>query len=426
MLYVRLDEQSVHRSVFHSLRMQLFFVGVFSVALPATIIAPFAGPSILEQTTVQISLFFSFIAAVLTLLSLRRIGSYFGSIISQWILPVYSGFFMVLLSVVLALRAPYSSILLLVCFASTFLSFYVLAALMVRGRRSTCYIVPAGRARDFQMGWNLQTKVLAEPHLPDDPKAIFVADLHADIGDEWEHMLTEAALNGLPVYHYTQLREAMTGKVQFDHLSENSFGSMIPAVPYAKIKRAIDLLATAIILPILLPLLMIVALLIKIDSDGPALFRQKRMGFRGRYFYIMKFRTMTCLENGDDHTASITQENDQRITRIGAFLRRTRIDELPQMWNIIKGEMSWIGPRPEALSLSFAYETEISNYRYRHMVRPGITGWAQVHQGHVTSIDDVDEKLQYDFYYVKNISFWLDIVIALRTIRVMLSGFGAK
>jgi lipopolysaccharide/colanic/teichoic acid biosynthesis glycosyltransferase len=122
----------------------------------------------------------------------------------------------------------------------------------------------------------------------------------------------------------------------------------------------------------------------------------------------------------------MTQAGDARITRIGRFLRRTRIDELPQILNILKGQMSWIGPRPEALKLSAWYEGQIPFYRYRHIVRPGITGWAQVSQGHVTSLSDADLKLQYDFFYVKNFSLWLDILVLLKTVRVVLTGSGAK
>jgi lipopolysaccharide/colanic/teichoic acid biosynthesis glycosyltransferase len=121
-----------------------------------------------------------------------------------------------------------------------------------------------------------------------------------------------------------------------------------------------------------------------------------------------------------------TLDDDPRITRIGHFLRRSRIDELPQIINILKGEMSWIGPRPEAEALSQWYEAELPFYRYRHIVPPGITGWAQVNQGHVFEIDQVMSKLQYDFYYIKNFSPWLDALIAAKTIPTMINGFGSR
>ena len=128
--------------------------------------------------------------------------------------------------------------------------------------------------------------------------------------------------------------------------------------------------------------------------------------------------------DGGVGTRILTVEDDERITRVGKFLRRTRLDEIPQVINILRGEMSFIGPRPEALPLSDWYEQELPFYSYRHIVRPGLTGWAQVNQGHVAELEEVSHKLQYDFYYIKNFSAWLDIVIVLRTIRIVLFGFG--
>jgi lipopolysaccharide/colanic/teichoic acid biosynthesis glycosyltransferase len=122
----------------------------------------------------------------------------------------------------------------------------------------------------------------------------------------------------------------------------------------------------------------------------------------------------------------MTGERDVRITRLGAFLRRARLDELPQLWNILNGEMSFIGPRPEAQILSSWYTSEIPFYRYRHVVRPGISGWAQVNQGHVAEVDDVHLKLQYDFFYIKYFSPWLDVLILFRTVKTMLTGWGAR
>ena len=157
------------------------------------------------------------------------------------------------------------------------------------------------------------------------------------------------------------------------------------------------------------------------------MFRQERTGYRGPAFTLYKFRSMK-LDNdfSDDRDKAMTKSGDDRITRVGRFLRKTKIDELPQVINILRGEMSWIGPRPEAVVLSRWYEQELPFYRYRHIVRPGISGWAQVNQGHVAAVDDVLEKLHYDFYYIKNFSPWLDMVIVLKTVKTMLTGFGAR
>ncbi|WP_291172002.1 sugar transferase [Erythrobacter sp.] len=214
--------------------------------------------------------------------------------------------------------------------------------------------------------------------------------------------------------------------MQIEHMSENCFGALVPNFAYQKMKRAIDLALSLLLLPIIIPLVSVCALAIKLDSKGPVFFRQRRMGFRGNEFRVLKLRTMSEGHNGENRDLSITRSGDKRVTKVGGFLRRTRLDELPQVINILRGEMSWIGPRPEAVSLSKWYEGEIPFYRYRHIVRPGISGWAQVNQGHVAEVDEVDEKLQYDFYYIKNLSYWLDIIIVLRTVKVILSGFGSK
>lgn len=145
---------------------------------------------------------------------------------------------------------------------------------------------------------------------------------------------------------------------------------------------------------------------------------------------MLKFRTMRfrppSADERDALQAAMTKSDDDRVTKVGRFLRKSRLDEIPQIMNVMLGQMSWIGPRPEALPLSKWYNREIPFYSYRHIVRPGISGWAQVHQGHVTDLEAINEKLAYDFYYIKFFSAWLDIVIALRTIPTMISGFGAR
>jgi len=255
-----------------------------------------------------------------------------------------------------------------------------------------------------------------------------VADLRADIPDEWERFLADRALEGMLIMHVKQMQESLTGRVAIEHLSENNFGSLIPGIVYARAKRAVDFGSAFLVLPILLPFMAIIAILIRLDSRGPVLFRQQRMGYGGHPFRMFKFRSMTHepVAPSDERSAAMTRDDDQRVTRVGKFLRRYRIDELPQIINVIRGEMSWIGPRPEAVPLSLWYESELPFYRYRHIVRPGITGWAQVKQGHVADVDDVLWKLHYDFYYIKNFSFWLDVLIVARTLRTVLTGYGAR
>jgi lipopolysaccharide/colanic/teichoic acid biosynthesis glycosyltransferase len=226
------------------------------------------------------------------------------------------------------------------------------------------------------------------------------------------------------VYQTKQLAESLTGRVELEHLSENSFGSLVPARGYFYLKSIVDIFFAALALVLLLPVLLIIAAAVRLDSSGPILFRQKRVGHAGRNIIVYKFRTMREIHAEDDRAAAITNEDDERITSVGAFLRKFRLDELPQILNILKGEMSWIGPRPEAEVLSHWYQSEIPFYRYRHVVKPGISGWAQVNQGHVADVEQVHRKLQYDFYYIKYFSPWLDLLIVARTLNTVTTGFG--
>nr|WP_246734069.1 sugar transferase [Oharaeibacter diazotrophicus] len=223
------------------------------------------------------------------------------------------------------------------------------------------------------------------------------------------------------------MRETLTGRLEIEHLHENILGAHDPHLGYLKIRRIFDVVTAATGLLVLAVPLLVLAAVIRWDSPGPALFTQARVMRGGRVFTMYKFRTMYAgTSDPRNHEDAMTRTGDARITRIGAFLRRSRIDELPQMVNILKGEMSWIGPRPEALPLAAWYRDQLPFYDYRHVVPPGLTGWAQVNQGHVTRPDDVLSKLHYDFYYVKHVSLWLDLLIVLRTIRTILTGFGAR
>ena len=252
-------------------------------------------------------------------------------------------------------------------------------------------------------------------------------DFASDVSDEWERALSHLVLQGVPVYDFKELVESLSGKVEIDHPSENKFGGLAPLAPYFKMRMVFDRVTALLTLIALLPVFVIVGILIRLETPGPIFFRQERVGYRGRPFLVCKFRTMRHeADRPTDRSGSITSANDVRITRVGQFLRRSRIDELPQVWNILKGEMGWIGPRPEALPLSKWYENEIPFYLYRHVVPPGVTGWAQVRQGHVADLEGVTEKLAYDFYYIKNFSFWLDLLIVFMTIRTMFTGYGHK
>jgi len=256
----------------------------------------------------------------------------------------------------------------------------------------------------------------------DKPIAAAVVDPHGEIDLAWSRFIAKLVLGGVPVYHLSQLEETVTGKVTFTHHADNNFGALLPSLLYLRFKRGLDLIGCAVALPFVLSILAFAALAIKLDSPGPVLFKQSRTGFRGKTFPCYKLRTMAHGHAGP----AFTKAADPRITRVGAVLRRLRIDELPQVINIIRGEMSWIGPRPEAVSLAEEYSAHVPFYDYRHAVRPGISGWAAVHQGNVANVDAAKEKLAYDFFCIKYFSIWLDLLIVIKTARTVLTGFGAR
>ena len=304
---------------------------------------------------------------------------------------------------------------------------YVLYIFAERRLRRRIAIVPFGETDGLHKIHGIDWHVLKRPNLHDARSCnAIVADFGARLPDEWEAFLADAALAGRMVYQVKQLSESLTGRVELESLSENSFGSLLPASGYFYLKGLADFCFALLLLPVVLPVAAVVAMVIRAESAGPILFSQKRVGHAGRLITVYKFRTMRTVEVADERTAAMTQDRDGRITRVGAILRKLRIDELPQIINILKWEMSWIGPRPEAQILSTWYTSEIPFYRYRHVVKPGISGWAQVNQGHVAEVGQVHEKLHYDFYYIKYFSPWLDVLIFFRTIKTVLTGFGSR
>ena len=189
-------------------------------------------------------------------------------------------------------------------------------------------------------------------------------------------------------------------------------------------KRLFDIAASLLLLVFTLPVIVLFALLVKIDSKGPAFFRQTRVGLYGQPFNLIKLRSMrTDAEAGG---AQFAQKNDPRVTRIGRIIRKLRIDELPQAWSVLKGEMSFVGPRPERPEFVADLEEQLPYYAERHMVKPGITGWAQINYPYGASLDDSRQKLEYDLYYAKNYTPFLDLLILLQTLRVVLWHEGAR
>jgi sugar transferase (PEP-CTERM system associated) len=239
--------------------------------------------------------------------------------------------------------------------------------------------------------------------------------------------LLACRLHGITVTDRTAFLEREAGRIGLEVLSLEWL-IYSPGFRRSRIrdvvKRTSDILAASALLLLTLPLFPLVALLVKLDSRGPAIYSQTRAGLQGKPFTMYKFRSMRT--DAEAKGAQWAVDNDPRVTRLGKFLRLSRLDELPQLWNVLKGDMSLVGPRPERPEMIVELDEKIPYYKERHGVRPGITGWAQTSYAYTSSIEDTRIKLEYDLYYLKNHSLLLDFVIMFQTIRVALRGIGAR
>ncbi len=233
---------------------------------------------------------------------------------------------------------------------------------------------------------------------------------------------------GVHVNDFSSFIERETGRVDLDTVNPSwlifsdgfSSGRAISSVT----KRLFDITASMLLLLLCAPLIVLFALLVKLDSKGPAFFRQSRVGLYGQSFDVIKLRSMRTDAEVDG--AQFAQHNDPRVTRLGRFIRMVRIDELPQTWSVLKGEMSFVGPRPERPEFVSELEQQLPYYAERHMVKPGITGWAQINYPYGANLEDSRHKLEYDLYYAKNYTPFLDLLILLQTLRVVLWPEGAR
>jgi exopolysaccharide biosynthesis polyprenyl glycosylphosphotransferase len=251
-------------------------------------------------------------------------------------------------------------------------------------------------------------------------EVVFPSDLYLDEGC-WAELLT-LHFNGIKVSSFADFVEREFRRLQLDdvnalkhilaHGSRRGPGTLF-------VKRVFDIAASAALLILFLPLITIAAVAIWTQDRGPVLYRQQRTGLGNKPFEILKFRSMRCDAEADGH-ARWASKRDPRITPVGAVLRRSRIDEIPQLINVLRGDMSLVGPRPERPAIVETLQSTIPLYDYRHLVRPGVTGWAQINYPYGQSLDDAIEKTRYDLYYIKNGNIILDLAIIIQTVRVIL------
>ncbi|MEK7575523.1 MAG: sugar transferase [Patescibacteria group bacterium] len=254
---------------------------------------------------------------------------------------------------------------------------------------------------------------------------IIIISEQAKKNPEFVHSLYEMILLGKTISDFDKFYESITGKIPVYLIDKIWFLENLAEIDkkvFEKFKRVADIILAILFFIPLIILYPFIAVAIKINSNGHVFYRQKRVGKNSEVFEIMKFRSMVI--NAEVNGAQWASENDGRITFIGNILRKTRIDELPQIWNVLKGNLSFIGPRPERPEFVKQLTGQIPYYSMRHLVRPGLSGWAQINFPYGASVEDSMEKMQYDLYYIKNRSFFLEISIILKTITVILSRQG--
>jgi exopolysaccharide biosynthesis polyprenyl glycosylphosphotransferase len=239
-----------------------------------------------------------------------------------------------------------------------------------------------------------------------------------------EYILQGTQVLSLPAFYEEALR-----KIPVDHLTDQwfinaPFQGVKPTIYNLRVKRLIDVALSVSGLILSMPIVVIAGSCIRLDSKGPVFYRQARVGWKGKTFELIKLRTMKT--GADLESPPPNGESDPRVTRVGRVIRKLRIDEFPQFWTVLKGEMSLVGPRALIEKEVTLFEKEVPYFALRHAVKPGITGWAQINYPHGDSIEDALEKVQYDLFYIKNLSFFLDFHVVLRTIRVVFLGKGAK
>ena len=256
---------------------------------------------------------------------------------------------------------------------------------------------------------------------------VIVKDIKSPGFKKYMKRILDLKINGLKIMNYEEFNEDIQKKIDINKINEewllqsNGFDILNNEVQ-RNIKRGMDLMLALILMVILSPLALIVSIIIKLESKGPVIFKQMRIGENMRPFKVYKFRSMRL--HDPEKYSKYTLDNDSRVTKFGKFIRKTRIDELPQLWNILKGTMSFVGPRPEWDILAKDYARQIHYYNLRHLIKPGITGWAQVMFPYGESLDDAKKKLEYDLYYLKHQDFILDVLVVAKTAKAVFFGKG--
>lgn len=345
-------------------------------------------------------------------------------------LPLTISLFGLVVLAIVIFRIEYSRPILLVCFIWSIVWFQLRLALALRYSKKKFWVVPQdSTAKLMALSGRVKFKSLEQPEYMQSVNYNdgVIVDMHHTLSDAWNSFLSDLTMRKIPVYDAAFIYEAVTGRVSLNYIRHQLWNILPLPKNYLRFKRMGDIVLSIILLIMLFPFMLLCSLLIAYDSSGGVLFTQKRIGMNGAQFNMLKFRTMNKRTSNKQYTAS-TQPQDSRITTVGAMLRYFHLDELPQLWNVLKGDMSLVGPRPAIADIEDKNARNIAYYQYRHIIQPGITGWAQVSQGYALDEDlnSTKEKIERDFYYIKHLSLGMDIMVMILTVFAVISGKGAR
>ena len=325
------------------------------------------------------------------------------------------------ITILSALRVPMSYTGLLVIAPIPVLAVTYATMRLQMLRRERVGVLDFSGARELADLIGPDAEIIEDPLAPECEVDVALVDGQTHHSPTWSLLQTRLQMQGTEVLLWMAYLERRFGRVDHASFDIAHLGYSPGQIFYAKIKRTVDVAIVIAAAPLALPLCMLVALYVRVVGGAPVLFRQRRRGFGGSEFTMLKFRTMASGSEG--HSA---REFDDRIIPGCRWIRRLRLDELPQLVNVLRGEMSWIGPRPVPVAIADQLEAQVPQYAYRHLVLPGLTGWAQVNQGYASTEEEEIRKLEFDLYYVKRLSFDIDLLILAKTVRIILLRIGAR
>jgi lipopolysaccharide/colanic/teichoic acid biosynthesis glycosyltransferase len=405
----------------HSLTM------IFGLTLTGLIIYGLSLPfTNLSLSAPQLSnvLYGSLISYLISSITLHNLGRFPGNRPLSYLLPVVAVYMLIMSAVIIFTRLDYSRTALLISWIVLPVITYLEFRLRQKFQKGRYAVIPHGFYKRLIECNPKKFVALDSPSLEYSDIIGIIVDSNEQLPAEWQQFIADQLSKDTPVIDSVSAYESITGKSPLDHYGELAGHDLLPSQAYLAAKRIFESALIISTAPLTLPFVALIAISVKLESKGPAFFVQRRIGKGGQEFSMYKIRSMRT--DSEANGAQFAGEDDPRITRIGKFIRKMRIDELPQFLNILKGDMALIGPRPEQAAFVQEFEKVIPLYSFRHIVRPGITGWAQVTHGYAADEDETREKLAHDFYYVKNLSIWLDLDIVFKTIKTMLTGFGAR